>query len=96
MQFGRKDCNPNFAHPTGGLNRKLLRNQTPQPPPVGAHVGVPGVQAITARPQDMTDNLVEIPLMLLFNSSSWYCFHSDYRRTEIVWPERPFRKTEKV
>ena len=30
----------------------LLRNQTPHSP-VGAH-GVPGVQAITARPQDMT------------------------------------------
>ena len=31
----------------------LLRNQTPHSP-VGAH-GVPGVQAITARPQDMTN-----------------------------------------
>ena len=30
----------------------LLRNQTPHSP-VGAH-GVPGVQAITARPKDMT------------------------------------------
>ena len=29
----------------------LLRNQTPQPP---VACGVPGVQAITARPQDMT------------------------------------------
>ena len=23
LQFGRKGYNPNFAHPTGGLNRKL-------------------------------------------------------------------------
>ena len=38
----------------------LLRNQTPQSP-VGAHVGVPGVQAITARPQDMTVKIPRIP-----------------------------------